>query len=53
MKGLKKNICVFGILMLTALTVLGCGNSIEENNQEHLAENVIITETGEILEKKV
>lgn len=38
--------------MLTALTVLGCGNSIEENNQEHLAENVIITETGEILEKE-
>lgn len=52
MKRLKKNICVFGILMLTALTVLGCGNSIEENNQEHLAENVIITETGEILEKE-
>lgn len=53
MKRLKKNICVFGVLMLTTLTVLGCGNSIEENNQEHLAENVIITETGEILEKEM
>lgn len=53
MKKFKKNIGVFGVLILTALTFLGCGNSIEENNKEHLAENVIITETGEILEKEM
>lgn len=52
MKKFMKNICVFFILLIAALTILGCGNSMAENNQEYLEENVIITETGEILEKE-
>lgn len=53
MKKFKNSICIFCVFILTAFTAMGCGSKTEKgDNNESLAENIIITETGEVLEKE-
>lgn len=52
MKRIKKSISMLAIVVLAALTVLGCSaKEKEESNDNVLSDNIIITETGEVLEK--
>ena len=51
MKKFKKMITLPIILIITGMLIIGCSMK-ETNGEEHLLENVVITETGEVLEKE-
>lgn len=53
MKNIKKRVGIFLTAVLFVLTVSGCGSEkIEEENKDISSDNVIITETGEVLIKE-
>lgn len=56
MKMVKSKVGIFLLLasVLAVLVLVGCGREAEENkNEENMPENVVITETGEVLEEEV
>ena len=53
MKKKKKGICLLSAMILTAAVLAGCSRSAEaENNDKVLSDNIIITETGEVIQKE-
>lgn len=55
MKMVKSKVGIFLLLasVLAVLVLVGCGREAEENkNEENMPENVVITETGEVLEEE-
>lgn len=49
MKRIKKSISIFTIMIMTMGLLMGCATSTEEENDNAMAENVVLTETGEVL----
>lgn len=53
MKKIKKSISIYMIAILSAMIIMGCNKPGEETNDKALSDNIILTETGEVLEKEV
>lgn len=50
---IKRSISILTVIIITALTLSGCSKlSEEEKNNNLLSDNVLLTETGEVLEKE-
>ena len=50
---MKKGIKVLGTALLFALVLMGCTRPVEEESNDNvLSDNIIITETGEVIQKK-
>lgn len=51
MKKNRKGMTVFSLVVLLAVILTGCGNVTKEESNSISSENIIITETGEVLPK--
>lgn len=52
MKKIKKRISILLIMAMMSIAIAGCGKSSEEESNDNvLSDNIVITETGEVIEK--